>query len=285
MASSIDPDVFAPITDQFKRVEAQTGRSRYRVFEEWLEFVVTTLARDDDTYADLVIDLEQATEDESAARECVDAYAGAFGLLVDAMADVTVPGTDTPADLLGAMYEAYGAASDQFGQHFTPESVATAKAKLAFPDADSVRDATPEDPLVIGDPACGSGRLPFQAVHHLRDVAPETPVVVVARDIDATCARMATINFALWGIPAYVVHGNSLTLDTWQVWRVDTPTQPLTRPSQDGVVTTVPPEDAPVRTSPDVEHQPQETNSDASPSPADGLTVDDAAKVSLGDFS
>jgi NAD(P)-dependent dehydrogenase (short-subunit alcohol dehydrogenase family) len=93
------------------------------------------------------------------------------------------------------------------------------------------------------------------------------------------------INFALWGIPAYVVHGNSLTLDTWQVWRVDTPTQQLTRPSQDGVVTTIPPEDAPVRTSPDVEHQPQEASSDASPTPADGLAVDDAAQVSLGDFS
>jgi type I restriction-modification system DNA methylase subunit len=201
------------------------------------------------------------------------------------MADVTVPGTDTPADLLGAMYEAYGAASDQFGQHFTPESVAIMKAKMAFPDADSVRDATPEDPLVIGDPACGSGRLPFQAVHHLRDVAPETPVVVVARDIDATCTRIATINFALWGIPAYVVHGNSLTLDTWQVWRVDTPTQQLTRPSQDGVVTTIPPEDAPVRTNLDVEHPPQDANSDATPAPTDGLPIDDATQVSLQDFS
>lgn len=285
MASSIDLDVFAPITDKFERVEAQTGRSRYRVFDEWLQFVVTTLTRDDDTYAHLVTDLEQTVEDEASARECLDAYAAAFGLLVDAMADVTVPGTDTPGDLLGAMYESYGATSNHFGQHFTPESVAIMKAKMESPDADSVRDATPENPLIIGDPACGSGRLPFQAVHHLREVAPETPVVVVARDIDATCARMATINFALWGIPAYVVHGNSLTLDTWQVWRIDTPTQPLTRPTQDGVVTTIPPEDAPVRTSPDVEHQPQEASSDASPTPADGLTVDDAAQVSLGDFS
>jgi hypothetical protein len=275
----------APITNQFERVEAQTGRSRYRIFDEWLEFVVATLARDDDTYTGLVTDLEQTVGDRSTTRECLEAYAGAFGLLVDAMADVTVPGTDTPGDLLGAMYEAYGATSDQFGQHFTPGPVATMKARLSFPDGDSVRDATPEDPLVIGDPACGSGRLPFHTVHQLRDVTPETPVVVVARDIDATCARMATINFALWGMPAYVVHGNSLTLETWQVWRVDTPDQSLTAPTQDGVVTTVPPEDAPVRTGRDVENQPQSTDTDSTATPADGLAVDDAAQVSLHDFS
>jgi type I restriction-modification system DNA methylase subunit len=202
VASTIDSDVFAPITNQFERVEAQTGRSRYRIFDEWLEFVVTNLARDDDTYTDLVTELEQTVGDGSTARECLEAYAGAFGLLVDAMADVTVPGTNTPTDLLGAIYEDYGATSDQFGQHFTPGPVATMKARLSFPDGDSVRDATPEDPLVIGDPACGSGRLPFHTVHQLRNVAPETPVVVVARDIDATCVRMATVNFALWGMPA-----------------------------------------------------------------------------------
>jgi hypothetical protein len=79
VASSIDPDVFAPITDQFERVEAQTGCSRYRVFDEWLEFVVTTLARDDDTYTDLVTDLEQTAGDTSTARECLEAYAARSG--------------------------------------------------------------------------------------------------------------------------------------------------------------------------------------------------------------
>ena len=85
---------------------------------------------------------------------------------------------------------------------------------MALPDAESIREATPDDPFVIGAPACGSGRLLYYGVHYLRESTPETPVVAVARDIDATCARMATINFALWGMPAYVVHGNSLTYET-----------------------------------------------------------------------
>jgi len=276
MTSTIDADVFAPITDRFESIEAQTSRTRYRVFDEWLKFVVSCLSRDDDTYRELVENLQHIVEDTATARDILTAYAEAFGLLVDTMEGAKFPETDAPPELLGAMYEAYGATSDSFGQHFTPERVALANAKMALPDAESIRDATPDDPFVIGDPACGSGRLPFYALHHLREITPETPVVAVARDIDATCARMATVNFALWGMPAYVVHGNSLTLETWQVWRVDTPTRLLAQP-QRGVVMSIPPEEAPIRTNTDVEQPADESTQDTESTPPDGLAVDDAS--------
>lgn len=264
------------------------------MFDEWLDFVVTSLARDDDTYQTLVEDLQQHVDGAGDARDCLGAYSAGFGHLVEIMESTTVPGTDAPADILGAMYEHYGATSDHFGQYFTPANVALAKAEMEFPDAESIRDATPEDPLVIGDPACGSGRLPWYGLHRLREVAPETPSLVVARDIDNLCARMAVVNFALWDMPAYIVHGNSLTYETWSVWRVDRALEPLLRSEQEGVVTTVPPSEAPIRTKTDeavgsrdggAETVGEQESANLTETPESELNIEQRSQASLQDFN
>lgn len=297
MASTIDSDIFAPLTDHLETVEQHTGRSRYRVFDEWLEFVVTSLARDDDTYHSLLADLQQHVDSSESASECLEAYSAAFAELIETMETATVPGTDTPVDTLGAMYEHYGASSDHFGQNFTPGNVGVAKAEMAFPDAESIRDATRDEPLVVGDPACGSGRLAWYAMHRLREIVPETPALVVARDIDETCVRMAVLNFALWGMPAWVVHGNSLTYETWSVWKVDTPPEMLLNP-QEGLLTQVPPDEAPIRTQVNVDgaaesaqtQTAQPKGDDTTPAqqeedpPGNSLEVDSNSQVTLEDF-
>jgi len=289
MASTIDTESFTPITERLEPVEQQTGRSRYRVFNEWLEFVVASLSRNEESYEDLVEDLEQYIQgEESSVRECLKAYSRAFGALVEQMEDTTVRGTDAPADILGGLYEHYGATSDHFGQYFTPGNAAIAKAEMALPNAESIRDATPEDPLVIGDPTCGSGRLPWYALHRLREISPETPALAVARDIDKTCAWMAAINFALWGMRAYVVHGNSLTYETWAVWRVDPPTVPRLSSDQEGIITSVPLSEAPIRTAENCPEGPddlQEEESPQSEEPESDLTIEQRSQVSLPEFS
>lgn len=249
MASTLDDAVLEPIIDRLDEIQHQTGLAIYDVFDNWLEFIVTSLARDDDTYQDHVSALTGRVGSEDATRDILEVYAEAFASLVDTMENTTVPGTDYPLELLGSIYEHYGVTSDAFGQHFTPQNLAVAKSKLLFPDANNIRDATPDDPLTIGDPACGSGRLPFHAVHRLREIAPETPAIVVGRDIDATCARMAVVNFALWSIPAFVIHGNSLTYETWNVWRVNpSHLQDASTLTGQGLVTELDPENTPVRT-------------------------------------
>jgi len=127
--------VLAPLTDHLETIEQHTGRSRYRVFDEWLEFIVASLARDDDTYHRLIDDLQQHVDRSKRASECLEAYSAAFAALVETMETATILGTDAPADILGAAYEHYGGSSDHFGQHFTPGNVGVAKAEMAFPDA------------------------------------------------------------------------------------------------------------------------------------------------------
>lgn len=40
----------------------------------------------------------------------------------------------------------------------------------------------------------------------------------VAQDIDIRCVWMAYIQLSLYGIPAVVIHGNTLTMETWSRW-------------------------------------------------------------------
>ena len=272
MASTTDPSTFDPITEHLDDVQQQTGLQTYDVFTNWLDFVVTALTRNDDIYLDLVDDLTARLHDDTElTRDILESYGTALGALVNAMEETTVPGAPFPAELLGGLYEHYGVNNDAFGQHFTPQPIAVAKAKMLFPDADSIRDATLENPLTISDPACGSGRLPFHAVHQLRQLTRQTPVIVEARDIDKTCAHMAVINFALHDIRAYVVHGNSLTYETWNVWRTNRMTRLITNPTMKGIVTKLDPEDAPIITN--LDHEDGDTQN--APSDQDERTQDD----------
>ena len=91
------------------------------------------------------------------------------------------------------------------------------------PDANSLREATPEEPLVIGDVSgCGSGRLIVDSAHRFRDLAPETPAVYLGSHKDPLCAKMAVLNFVLNDMTGYVLLGDALKLDARRVWFIST---------------------------------------------------------------
>ncbi|WP_254841550.1 MULTISPECIES: N-6 DNA methylase [Haloarculaceae] len=294
MASIPDPSTYEPITEHLDEVHKKTGLRTYDIFTNWLNFIVTALSRNDDDYLELVHDLtDRLHDDDDLTRDVLETYGTALGALVNTMEETTVPGYPHSAELLGGIYEYYGANSDAFGQHFTSQNIAIAKAQMLFSTPEGIRDASQEDPITISDPACGSGRLPFHAVQQLRHISPNTPTVVVARDIDKTCAHMAVINFALHAIPAYVVHGNSLTYETWHVWRVNHPTRILTDSTVNGAITELDPDNAPIITSfekADGSAQ-DDTNNDSDLSEGnveDAVTIDDPdtiENVTLDAFS
>ena len=46
----------------------------------------------------------------------------------------------------------------------------------------------------------------------------QTKMLAVATDIDLKCVHMAYIQLSLYGIPAVVIHGNTLTVEEWAYW-------------------------------------------------------------------
>lgn len=43
-------------------------------------------------------------------------------------------------------------------------------------------------------------------------------LVVTAVDVDLKCVHMAYLQFSLYGIPAVVIHGNTLSVEEWSRW-------------------------------------------------------------------
>ncbi len=102
------------------------------------------------------------------------------------------------------------------GEFFTPTDLARLMASLS-------RGQLPTDkPIDVHEPACGSGRMVLAVAEDLVAQG-HSPLCmrVNAWDLNVMCAQMTYINLTLWGIPAVVVHGNTMSLEVF--WQQRTP--------------------------------------------------------------
>jgi len=216
MTTLLEPEHREHVTDPLDDISQRTGESPYQIFLDWLDMAVASFSGDEDTYQKSLDRYRDDGRDEETVRELATLHANALGGLVLAM-------EETQEDVLGGVYEHYGLTSEHFAQYFTPGALSRTMAHMELPDADSLREATPEDPLVIGDiSGCGSGRLIVDSARRLRDIAPATPAVYLGYDKDPLCAKMAVLNFVLNDITGYVLLGDALKLEARRVWFIST---------------------------------------------------------------
>ena len=80
--------------------------------------------------------------------------------------------------------------------------------------------ADKEGPITINEPTCGSGTMVIGAAWAMqrKGIDYRHKSFFVAQDIDIRCVWMAYIQLSLYGIPAVVIHGNTLTMETWSHW-------------------------------------------------------------------
>lgn len=153
---------------------------------------------------------EYLEEAKRWTREDLERFAHALGALIQDMEQ------EPFRDLLGPAYmETLSASGQRCGGEFhTPPEVAEVIARMLAGD----RPTPAEGPITLSEPACGSGAmiLAYAAALPRKDIR---RLRVVAVDINATACDMCFINTSLWGIPATVIHGNSLTLKCWAQWR------------------------------------------------------------------
>jgi type I restriction-modification system DNA methylase subunit len=140
-----------PIVDALDQVRQQTGHRWGRVFRDWIEIVFLSLQRNDRGHREIV-DRYKSDFGEEVGQTAIETYSEGFATLLVAMGN-------TEADLLGFLYQEYGAASDENGQFFTPPNAAKFAASMTLPHDDEIANSTPDDPIRISDPTCGSGTL------------------------------------------------------------------------------------------------------------------------------
>jgi type I restriction-modification system DNA methylase subunit len=209
----LDDTYTKPVLDSLTDVHQQTGHGWSRVFRDWIDIVFVSLQRDDDSHGEMA-DRYESDFGEETTQTAFRAYSEAFANLLAAM-------EKTDADVLGCLYQEYGAPSEENGQHFTPPHVARLLGGMMLPTDEEVESTTPDDPITIYDPTCGSGGLLVGAGQQLEECA-ESPyaAVFVGQDIDIRCVKMTAINFAVRGLPGFAIHGDSLKADPMAAWKV-----------------------------------------------------------------
>ena len=94
-----------------------------------------------------------------------------------------------------------------------------------------------DGPITINEPTCGSGTMVIGAIWAMqrKEFDYRHNTFFVAQDIDIRCVWMAYIQLSLYGIPAMVIHGNTLTMEEWDRWYTPCALVPFSKAqSEDG---------------------------------------------------
>lgn len=141
-------------------------------------------------------------------------------ILVSAFADLVMAleyavGNDGPSDVLGEIFHALELHNKYKGQFFTPQHVCDMMSEII---SGGVETAVKEKGYVsLCEPCCGSGAmiLGFAKSMLKKHLNYSAQLFVEATDVDLKCVYMCYLQLSLYGIPAIVIHGNTLTVEEW----------------------------------------------------------------------
>ncbi len=186
-----------PIAKHLYAIQATTGEGFFRLWDDWLTLAVTAFCRDDAAYMAV---MSRYGARILGKRHPADHFANALGEFLRTCQSDSALGTPFP-DTLGRIYEEEALTNNYAGQFFTPEHLCRMMANIIVEPT--------EEPITICDPACGSGRF-FIAV---QPQAPKATFTGIDRDL--TCVHMTALNMLVCNADAYIVHGNTLSLETF----------------------------------------------------------------------
>jgi hypothetical protein len=116
-----------------------------------------------------------------------------------------------PRDILGELYMNLEFGNAHNAQFFTPPELSLMLAHITFDK--SLFDEKPF--ITMSEPASGAGGmiLSFVKIMIENNINPAEKLYVECTDIDKTVALMCYIQLSLWGIPAEITVGNSLSME------------------------------------------------------------------------
>ena len=126
--------------------------------------------------------------------------------------------TSGPEDILGPIFHELGLYSNTSGQFFTPQPIADLMAMMVCGNEQQV--IKEQGYIRVCEPTCGSGVMVTSMCKFMmkNGLNYNRELLVEATDIALICVHMAYIQLSLYGIPAVVIHGNTLILEEWSRW-------------------------------------------------------------------
>lgn len=127
--------------------------------------------------------------------------------------------TNGPSDVLGEVFHNLELHNKWKGQFFTPQNICDMMGLMVCGDKGQAAIAE-KGFITLNEPACGSGAmiLGFAKAMTKQGMNYCKQLLVTAQDIDLKCVQMAYIQLSLYGIPAVVIHANTLTAEEWSRW-------------------------------------------------------------------
>lgn len=140
-----------------------------------------------------------------------------FADLVEAL-EYELTWHNAPSDVLGTLFHELELHNKYKGQFFTPQNVCDMMGAITLGDGKNVLNE--RGFISLNEPCCGSGAmiLGFARAMLEKELNYCTQLVVLATDIDLKCVYMSYLQLSLYGIPAVVIHGNTLTIEEWSRW-------------------------------------------------------------------
>lgn len=194
-----------------------SSRQTYQVFQDWLELSAISISNS--------VDWTHSTEREEQYLQIIKRYTSEerkqlteiLALLIrDMTAEVNC---GSPCDILGEVFHGLELHNKYHGQFFTPFHICEFMGQIVIDD--SLKEVVEKQGYVsVCEPCVGSGGMVigFAAAMKKNNFNYQQDLCVTACDIDLKCVHMAYLQLSLYGIPAIIIHGNSLSMEEWSKW-------------------------------------------------------------------
>ncbi len=195
-----------------KALQGLTARhDLYRVFADSMEMMALAVANGCDRTQYDAREARYLVIAKDYSREELTQVSRLMALLTEAM-------TAEFADYLGELFMGLDLGSDARGQFFTPYDLCRLMARATIDDDQIQQALAARGYVTVHEPAVGAGGMVLAMEERMRALGHPGVMHVTCVDVDIKAVHMAYLQLSLAGIPAIVIHGNSLTLEAWSTW-------------------------------------------------------------------
>lgn len=188
---------------------------RHSLWEVWQDFIFMSAVSIANAVDHRAIREER---EQQYLRTAAKYSADELQLICQALSEV-MTALETPQDILGQTFMALELGNKWAGQFFTPDCVCQLMASMIVDEGfcDFIRQ---NGFATLSEPSVGGGAMVIALVKavHEAGLNPQQCIHVTAVDVDIKAVHMTYIQLSLLGIPAVIVHGNTLTAEEWDHW-------------------------------------------------------------------
>ncbi len=179
------------------------SKRTYDVFRDFL--TLSTCAMAQPFYRSDKIEQKYLETVNKYTKKQAEEFSQLLAFLIEAL-------TEKHQDFLGQVYMQLNLGNSANGQFFTPYHMSKFMAEINFSEVEN--NLKSQEFITLSDPCCGSAGMIIAFAETMKNKGYnyQNQLLVEVIDIDEMCFMMAYIQLSLYGIPARVVLGDSLTL-------------------------------------------------------------------------